>query len=145
MRTNLQNQDIALGEMQPATLQFLSEWRQIQQGNIVPGVKLIIEYDPERLPHCRLTWRGAQVWDIEAFIKFHPGGEFYTGSLLEKIRQPPGHGMVVALQPKGYEVVVPMGATQVELWFRNSYQVSSRCEAWDSRFGQNYWFNVTPG
>jgi hypothetical protein len=43
------------------------------------------------------------------------------------------------------EVVVPMGATQVELWFRNSYQASSRCEAWDSRFGQNYWFNVTPG
>ena len=37
---------------------------------------------------------------------------------------------------------MPFDAAQVELWFHNFYQVSSRCDAWDSRFGQNYWFDV---
>ena len=61
---------------------------------------------------------------------------------MEKIRIPPERGMVVQLVPKSYEVQVPMAARQVEVWFRNFYAVSSRCEAWDSRYGQNYWFDV---
>ena len=58
-----------------------------------------------------MNWLGAEVWDIQAYINFHPGGQFYTGSLLEKIRNPPEHGMAVKLLPKRYEVVVPKDAT----------------------------------
>jgi len=37
---------------------------------------------------------------------------------------------------------VPSDATQAEIWFQNYSQTSSRCDAWDSRFGTNYWFDV---
>src|SRR5262249_49901864 len=143
MTTDLQSPHTALDESQPATLLFLSGWRNIQQAHIVSGRKLTIEYDPERLPHCRFNWRGAEVWDIEVCIKFHPGGQFYTGSLLTKI-QPDGR-RVVKLLLKRYEVVVPRDATGVELCFRNYYQTSRSCEAWDSRYCQNYWYDVVAG
>jgi hypothetical protein len=142
MTTDLQSPRTAPGESPPATLLFLPGWRNIQQAHIVPGRTLTIEYDQERLPHCRLNWRGAEVWDIEVCIKFHPGGQRSTGSVLEQIREPPEFGVVVELRPKRYAVVVPMDATRVELWFRNFYQYSSGCEAWDSRYGANYWYDV---
>ena len=39
---------------------------------------------------------------------------------------------------------IPWSATQVEMWFKN-YSRLSGAEAWDSRYGQNYWFPVEPG
>jgi Family of unknown function (DUF6209) len=39
-------------------------------------------------------------------------------------------------------VEVPTDATKVELWFKNTDNTG--CVAWDSRYGQNYWFDVTP-
>src|SRR4051812_44325310 len=53
-------------EEQPrATLQFLLGWEQRQQGKITPGSKLVVEFDPARLPQCRQSSHGAQVWDID--------------------------------------------------------------------------------
>jgi hypothetical protein len=127
-----------------ATLRFLSGWREFLEGPIRPGSTLIIEYDPDRLPNCRLQWHGAQVWGISVTIVFHPRGQTYSGSVLEEIRQPPISGAVVDLRPKAYVVTVPMDATSVEMWFHNSYRMSSSCEAWDSRFGQNYVYAVAP-
>lgn len=124
-----------------ATLEFLIDWQERQTGAIRAGGKLIIKYDPERLKHCRLNWRGAEVWDIEAFVKFHPGGQFFSGTVLEKISAN-DYGPVIRLEPKPLEVDVPRDAREVEMWFRNSHFVSSQCEAWDSRFGQNYWYSV---
>jgi hypothetical protein len=46
----------------------------------------------------------------------------------------------VAKQPLVVEV--PAGATQVELWFNNTDNTG--CVAWDSRYGQNYRFDVSP-
>jgi hypothetical protein len=142
METNATTSSPAGDESPQATLEFLPGWRDLQHGTIKPGGKLTIVYDPDRLPQCRMNWRGAEVWDIEVYIRFHPCGQFYRESVLEKIRTPPGMGMVTQLIPKPVEVGVPPDATQVELWFRNFYEVSSRCEAWDSRFGQNYWYPV---
>jgi len=64
----------------------------------------------------------------------------FTGSLLQRIASPAG--IVTTLQPIPWEVSVPFDAAQVELWFHNFFQMSSRCDAWDSRFGQNYWFDM---
>jgi hypothetical protein len=125
-----------------ATLQLFPGWHEGLHGEIRPNGKLFIDYDPDRLPYCRMTWRGALVWKITAYIRFHPGGQAFTESTLDEIRDPPGHGMIVDLVPRRIELAVPADAQRVEMWFLNDYRVSSTCESWDSRFGQNYWYEV---
>lgn len=128
----------------PTRLQFLSDWRIIRHGEITAGGKIIVEYDMGRLPNFRKRWREADIWNIEIYIRFHPGGQFHKESLLEQVRYS-GSGPVIDHLPKHFEIVVPMDATQVELWFRTFDDVGGFREAWDSQFGQNYWFSVTRG
>jgi hypothetical protein len=42
-----------------------------------------------------------------------------------------------------FETAVPDDATKAEAWFHNFYQTDTRCDAWDSRFGANYWFDIS--
>src|SRR5215208_4914136 len=65
-----------------AILQFLSDWREAVKGELLRGGTLGIEFAPERLTGCRRNWRGAEVWDIEALVRFHPRGDLAHGSLL---------------------------------------------------------------
>jgi uncharacterized protein DUF6209 len=123
----------------PALLQFLPDWLQVRQGEILRGDSLAIEFAPERLTGCRRNWRGAEVWDIEALVRFHPRGELVHGDLMEPIRTA---GVVTALFPKRLEITVPSDTTQIEMWFHNFAEIGGRCDAWDSRFGENYWFEV---
>jgi hypothetical protein len=125
------------------TVQFLEEWRQTQSGAIERGGRLRIEYDMRRLPRCFTKWRDAEVGDISVYVRFHPRGEIVSGTVVAPVRDredPPG--LVVGHVPMPFEAAVPSDATQVEIWFHNFYQTSSRCDAWDSRFGDNYWFEV---
>lgn len=125
------------------TVQFLGDWRQAQSGAIERGGRLKVEYDMQRLPHCFTNWRGAEFGNIMAYVRFHPRREIVSGSVIAPVldhEDPPG--MVVGHVPVPFEVVVPSDATQVEMWFHNFYHTSSRCDAWDSRFGENYWFEV---
>ena len=136
---------IAPEEQSKFRVKFLPDWKEVCDGVLEPGGRLHVSYDAQRLTACRMRWREAQVWDIEAHIRFHPGGELLKESVLEKIREPPGTGAVVDLVPRTVEVVVPIGARRVELWFHNFYTsaVGGRtCDAWDSRFGRNYWYEV---
>jgi hypothetical protein len=85
-------------------LQFLTGGRTIQHGSIKQGGKLIIDYDPWRLPNLRRPWRELPVvWNIEAFVHFHPGGQLYTESVLEGIHAQPG-GPVIDHRPKTVEL-----------------------------------------
>ena len=122
-----------------AVVRFLAGWTETLEGEVRPGGVLVIDYDPSRLPDCHTTWRGADVWSITAFARFHPGGATAQGPLLEEISD---GGLVHGHRPKPLELRVPEDAERVELWFYSSYQLSSACEAWDSRYGQNYWFDV---
>lgn len=122
-----------------AVVQFLPDWRQAHQGAIVRGGSIAIEFAPERLTGCRRNWRGAEVWDIEALAKFHPRGELVRGSLMERIRT---GGVVTGLSPRRLEIAVPSDTRQIEMWFHNFTEIGGRCDAWDSRFGENYWFDV---
>jgi len=125
------------------TVQFLGDWHQTQSGAIERSGRLKVEYDMQRLPHCFTKWRGAEFGNIVAQIRFHPRGEIVSGSVIAPVRDqenPPG--MVIGHVPVPFEVAVPSDATQAEIWFHNFYQTSTRCDAWDSRFGQNYWFDV---
>jgi hypothetical protein len=128
------------GSTSKAVLQFLSNWLQAQEGAIRRGESIAIEFAPERLTSCRRNWRGAEVWDIEALAKFHPRGELVRGSLLERIRN--SGGLVTALTPRRLEIAVPSDTRQIEMWFHNFTEIGGRCDAWDSRFGDNYWFDV---
>jgi Family of unknown function (DUF6209) len=107
-----------------ATIRFLSDWSQEQDGDIRAGEPLQIQYDADRLPVCRSSRYGQPAWSIVAFLRFHPGGHEQSGS--------------VASGP--LTVNVPDDATNIEVWFLNSDQTG--CIAWDSRYGQNYWFDV---
>jgi hypothetical protein len=137
---------MALGDTMPdttANIQFFGDWRHVQEGAIERGGRLKIEYDGQRLSSCFRPWRGAEFGDITALIRFYPRGELVAGSVVAPVHDrenPPG--MVVGHVSAPLEVVVPSDATQAEIWFHNFSQTTSRCDAWDSRFGDNYWFDV---
>ena len=122
-----------------AVLRFLPNWQEADEGEISRGDRVAIEFAPERLTGCRRIWRGAEVWDIEALARFHPRAELLRGSLLDRVRT---SGVVTALVPTALEFAVPSDARQLEIWFHNFADAGGRCDAWDSRFGENYWFDV---
>src|SRR5690242_20342652 len=127
-----------------AVIQFLKDWREFQHGAIQRNGRLKIEYDMHRLPHCFSKWRGAEFGDITAHVRFHPRGEIVGGSVIAPVRDqedPPG--MVIGHVPSPFETAVPDDATRAEAWFHNFYQTDTRCDAWDSRFGANYWFDIS--
>ena len=131
--------NLNLNSRRKAIRRFLPDWQQAGEGEIYRGDSVAIEFAPERLTACRRTWRGAEVWDIEAVARFHPRGELLRGSLLDRIRT---NGVVTALVPKALELPVPSDARQLEIWFHNFAEAGGRCDAWDSRFGENYWFEI---
>jgi len=127
----------------PATLQFLSDWRAQQQGTIDRGGTLTIEYDKSRLSQGFTALHGAQLGDIVAFCRFHPRGDVLTASVVAPIHDPGiPNGVVIDHASRPLALNVPLDSTDVELWFQNYSQTSTRSDAWDSRFGQNYWFGV---
>jgi len=128
-----------LNSSSKAVLRFLPNWQQENEGEISRGAAVAIEFAPERLTGCRQNWRGAEVWDIEAFARFHPRGELLHASLLDRVRTA---GVVTLLVPKPMELAVPIDARRLELWFHNFTEFGGQCDAWDSRFGENYWFNI---
>jgi Family of unknown function (DUF6209) len=123
-----------------AILRFETGWKQVLEGVITRGGRLTIEYSPNRLPDCRLLSHGALDWHIQGFVRFHPDGGITRGNLLEEVRA--GHGPVTSHNPIPLGVDVPRDTTQLELWFHSFSFIRGSCHAWDSRFGQNYWFEV---
>jgi hypothetical protein len=120
-----------------ATLKFDGAWTTTQTGAIVPGGDLTIEYALGRLPGCRFSRAGYQLWDIDANVKFEPSGELKTGSVT-MVATPPGADPT--RMPFPLTVRVPLGTQRVQIWFRN-YD-AERCETWDSNYGKNYQFAV---
>jgi len=119
-----------------AVLHFMADWQETQSDGIRPGSTLVIHYDPQRLPSCRAKYLGLDAWGITAHVRFFPGGECYSGSIVtfDTASQ--------ANQSVPFQVAVPDEAVKVAIWFHNSDR--SGCNAWDSRFGQNYWFYIFP-
>ncbi|MGA2929763.1 MAG: DUF6209 family protein, partial [Solirubrobacteraceae bacterium] len=43
------------------------------------------------------------------------------------------------------DITIPSDAEWIEMWFHNFLPVQvggNQCDAWDSRYGQNYWYQV---
>ena len=104
-----------------ANLQFLADWTSVLTGDLAQGEKLAIEFDPRRLPQCRLNWRGAEVWDITGYARFHPSGEVFSGSLLQRIAPSGGRCDHAATDPVG-----SVGAVGLELRSNYGFTISTR-------------------
>ncbi len=100
------------------------------------GGRLTIEYDPERLPVCRGIRLGVPSWDIPGFVHFYPGEQRHGGSLVRRV----DGKLIEPVQPMPLTVLVPVDANHVEVWFEN--RDARVCITWDSRFGQNSWYDV---
>lgn len=109
------------------SVRFLSDWSHEQNGDIRPGEPLVIEYAIDRLPRCRASRYGQDAWNIAASMRFHPNGQEHND----------------AVKSGSLKMDVPIDATKIELWFHNTDHTG--CSTWDSRYGQNYWLDVTPG
>ena len=123
-----------------STLEFLNGWKQVQHGAIVAGGELTIQYDLPRLPECRGTHNGYPAWDTTAFARFLPMGEVQQGSVRAfetNYGTPTNNAFSV---PVTFDV--PLGATSVEIWFRNASGAGNNCETWDSNLGNNYTFAI---
>jgi hypothetical protein len=124
-----------------ATLEFLTGWREILSGPILQGGTLSVRYDPDRTRACRRYHNGLPAWFLFGHVRFSPSGQSHEGALVESFDGLSGR---VFDPPRAVplDVPVPLDATGVELWFQNTDL--EMCSAWDSRFGQNYRYDVTP-
>ncbi len=123
-----------------ATLEFLVG-REIQNGDITQNGVLTLNYEPDRLPNIRGTHNGFPAWDITGTVRFRPGLEIYSQSLVKKLEV--ANGLTTPLSPPQqlpFNIDVPPDAMAVEMWFLNTGIFGE--QAWDSRYGQNYWFGV---
>ncbi len=123
-------------------ISFLSNWQQMQFGELRQGGTLVVDYMLDRLPTCRGTHNGHPAWDLVAHARFLPGGEQASGSV-RVFEAPQGTPTNVA-SSKALAIKIPSSATAVELWFHNFTGAGSSCEAWDSNYGKNYRFDVWP-
>src|SRR2546427_5446046 len=101
-----------------ATVHFESIGEPSLPGELRTGGRLIVDYDPVRLPDCRGSQAGLPAWDITVNARFHPGLQLYGGKLVRQVDAATG-ALLIPPAPKPYEVTVPVGAPEGEPWVPN--------------------------
>lgn len=127
-------------ELAPTILRFHPDFTHEASGPLFAGHDFEIHYALERLPDCRGTHNGHPAWSLEAHARFLPSGATAQGQLRafeSNLGVPTSVARSVPLR-----VTVPEGTERVELWFSNSTGAGSSCLGFDSRFGENYGFEV---
>ena len=118
-------------------VQFLPDWIESVSGEIRAGSRIRIEYDSARLPSYRHWHTGVRFWWIRLNVIFHPTLDLHSEALAAitpETAETPNPLMAG-------ELLVPPGASQLEMWFENGDPMSPGT-AWDSRYGSNYVFDV---
>jgi hypothetical protein len=122
----------------PPRVMFTKDFRQLVQGDLLPGRQVTIVYDAERLPRERSYVNGTAAWTIRCFYKFAEQGPVRwidlwseTGVILTKNTDEPGEGTMMTGR-----IDLPADADHLTLWFLNTG--ASAAEYWDSNFGRNY-------
>jgi hypothetical protein len=121
----------------PTLVRFPAGGTPVVEGPIVRGTVLVVDYAVERLPHCRVIYRGFPGWDIIAHASFD-GVEVPGHSVLLSPSYPPSGSRARALA----FFPVPWEARNLSLWFENN-QYPPTCHDWDSNGGANYTFRTT--
>lgn len=114
-----------------SSIDFGAGWQTTLIGAPRAGAPLVVFYDPARLPDCRGTKYGHDVWNIRVHYRFD-GGPVATAMLTQ------AQGQQQVAVPA--VLFAPSGASEVEMWFEN--QSYFACQAWDSQFGANYKFDL---
>jgi hypothetical protein len=109
----------AAGDAKTPMVRFTGDWREDIVGDVRAGVKLRVEYAPDRLP-------GNGKSGVIAEVMFSPGGQHHTG------RVTGGR----------FDITVPDDAREMTIWF---HRTEGGATSWDSRFGANYSFPVQAG
>jgi hypothetical protein len=120
-----------------AVLTFAAGWQELQQGTILAGGSLVLEYEPARLLESLAA--EAAGGDIVGYARFSPGGPVQSAPLLGGTAARATR-RAAASTPVAAEIPVPAEAEEVELWFERRGAEGST--SWDSRFGANYRFDV---
>lgn len=124
-----------------AVIQFGATGGPTQEGPLVAGGQVTVRYDLQRLTRCRGTHNGYPAWNLDAHVRFLPGGQ-QAEATVRGFEAPTGTPTNVSFDvPAAFDV--PADATAMELWFSNtSYATGTPCEAWDSNDSRNYSFDV---
>lgn len=129
-----------------ATVRFGADGGMTQEGALVPGGALSVEYALERLEGCRSTHNGFPAWDTRAYVKFLPSGQVQE----QTVRR---FGNVNGRPTNDVEAIpasftIPAGATGAQVWFlHESAAQGTLCQRWDSNQDRNYALEVlaSPG
>ncbi|MBV9880101.1 MAG: hypothetical protein JO180_06365 [Gemmatirosa sp.] len=127
---------VASDDGAPATLAFLADWQEQQQGEITAGGSVVVHYEPERLTN------GSAPGEIVGYARFLPGGQFRHARLVARAvrARKASAARAAAASPLGAEIAVPPETRHMELWFQGVD--AEGATRWDSRFGANYRFDV---
>lgn len=124
-----------LRKWNPVRIRFNADRTERAESLLTENSVLVLDYDWERLPWCRIIYRGFPGWNIIAHGRFDTGERFAQSIVGRPSPSEIEHRLAV--------VEIPGGARRVEIWFENK-QYPPTCHAWDSDYGNNYHFSIEP-
>lgn len=133
-----------MGRGQAPQITFTLDFHQLLTGELGPGARCGVRYDPLRIVPAGDPYRhGDPARPVTGYARFHVGGEVTEVALHSPSGMPSepdiditGHGSVLV---GAFDV--PDDAEEVELWF--SFEDVWGRTQWDSAFGGNYHFRFT--
>jgi hypothetical protein len=128
----------------PAVLTFLPDGQERRLGELLRGGTLVLRYAPARFAAHQPAFAGGTEAatterEIVAYARFLPGGQVHGATLVGTPAETSAEADV-AVPLASAEISIPPDATTVELWFRSTDAAGT--ESWDSRFGQNYRYDI---
>lgn len=115
---------------------FTSDFHELVQGDLVPG-PCVLRYDPLRL--VTLGDAATEHHHIRAYVRFHPGGVEWQGSMdlpsglpLADLADPTGQGFMLSTN-----FTIPENCDELEVWFSCTHDDGQT--HWDSDLGKNHW------
>ena len=121
------------GTVAPATIVFQEGWVEYVVGTPKAGQPLVVDFDIDRLPECRLLYNGAPTWEVWMHYRFDNGP--VTDVSVTAVSGFSRRGVPVTINP-------PVGARSVTMWFENWDR--GYCRRWDSNLNANYRFTLAP-
>lgn len=116
-----------------AVIELRDDWTIDVRGQLVAGDEIVVRYDVDRATECRAEQGGRDAWMVTGFAMVD-GGEpeaFEVARLVD--------GELTAIDGA---LALPDDARTVTLFFASSNVFG--CQAFDSNFGANYAFPVSP-
>jgi hypothetical protein len=119
---------------------FTADFHELVQGDLVPG-PCLLRYDPLRL--IPADEAGEHDHEIRAYLRFHPSGQTWEGTLLLQDGAP----VADLAHARGQNFVlkstfeIPAGTDEIEAWFSCTHE--DGYTHWDSNEGKNHWLRFS--